>query len=370
MSTYIMASEYVSKGHPDKVADQISDMILDAFLDEDKDAKVACETMVKGNRVYIAGEITSTATVSEFDIKQEVREAILEAGYHDVSQGFCASTCVISIDISQQSPEINRAVVGNGEMTAGDQGIMFGFATRETPTYMPIASYLSKLFIQEADRIGGYYPDKKSQVALVYENGVPVAIDSVVLSVCHTPDLTMDDLRDIFECEILREVYEEVPDNIKKLFHKNVKYHINPAGLWTVGGPVSDCGLTGRKIVVDQYGADCEIGGGAFSGKDFSKVDRSAAYMARHIALRTLHENEDANKIKVQLAYAIGEKYPVSCRIYDPTTNVEYGLGDLTLDDLTPSAIIDRLDLKRPIYHRTAKEGHFGISDYSWEKYE
>jgi S-adenosylmethionine synthetase len=204
----------------------------------------------------------------------------------------------------------------------------------------------------------------KSQVSIYYEDGIAKHIDNVVLSMCHDESYTLTSLREMFHYEIRLGVMRNLDENLQSLFTEKTKWHINPAGTWNIGGPISDCGLTGRKIVVDQYGADCEIGGGAFSGKDPSKVDRSAAYMARHIALRTLKENEDSNKVKVQLAYAIGEKYPVSYRIYDPTTGKEFGLGTLTREDLTPSGIISRLGLKSPIYSQTALRGHFGVNPY------
>lgn len=368
MSQYIWTSESVSAGHPDKIADAISDSVLDLYLDFDKNAKVAIETMVKDNNVYVAGEITSTANVSAEVIKQVVRRTILDIGYNsdELRLRFHGHTVNIHVNISAQSPEINNAVVRE-ETAAGDQGIMFGFATRETPNNMPLPIYLAKHVINTVWKIrSDYYirPDMKSQVSILFENGNPVGIDNVVLSMCHHEMYTIETLRQLFHDLIKPNVLGGLPENIQQMFTDKTKWYINPAGTWNIGGPISDCGLTGRKIVVDQYGADCEIGGGAFSGKDPSKVDRSAAYMARHIALKTLHQNESANKIKVQLAYAIGEKYPVSYRIYDPTTGVEYGLGDLTLNDLTPDGIAQTLKLKNPIYLKTAKLGHFGVEPY------
>jgi S-adenosylmethionine synthetase len=367
MSSYIWTSEYVSPGHPDKIADCISDSILDLYLESDPDAKVACEVMVKNLDVYVCGEISSTANLSDDNIRGAVRFAIQQTGYNSSVPYFNSDMVNIHLNISQQAPEIHNAVVVGDELTAGDQGIMFGYATRETPTFMPIPIYLAKQFVHEAftrkDDLK-LRPDMKGQVSIYYEDGVPKHIDNVVLSMCHDESYTLTSLREMFHNEIRRDVIRRLDTKLQSLFTEKTKWHINPAGTWNIGGPISDCGLTGRKIVVDQYGADCEIGGGAFSGKDPSKVDRSAAYMARHIALRTLKENGDVNKVKVQLAYAIGEKYPVSYRIYDPTTGREFGLGTLTPEDLTPSGIISRLGLKTPIYSVTALLGHFGNSPY------
>lgn len=367
-TSYLWTSESVSPGHPDKVADQLSDAVLDAFLAADPHAKVACEVMVKGRTVYIAGEITAETDIDDAHLETVIRRTICDIGYDSDDVGFNGNTCAILFDISHQSTEINTAVAKDGIVTAGDQGIMFGYASRETPTRMPLALYLSKEFITEGygGRERGYpfRPDMKSQVSLLYDEGRAAHVDSVVFSICHTEALTLPMLRELFHDEVLPRVVGTQSEEIQRLFTDKTRYFINPAGTWNIGGPVSDCGLTGRKIVVDQYGADCEIGGGAFSGKDPSKVDRSAAYMARHIALRTLADNDEATSIKVQLAYAIGEEYPVSHRIYDPRTGVEYGLATLTLHDLTPSAIIHQLGLQAPIYLATAHRGHFGIAPY------
>lgn len=376
MSKYVWTSEYVSPGHPDKIADQISDAVLDAYLSKDPNSKVACEVMVKDTDVYVAGEITSTASLSKVDLTGIVRKTICDIGYTTKEIGFNGYTCNIHFNLSAQSPEINGAVDKGEITTAGDQGIMFGFATRETPNGMPIPIYLAKKLIDVAYKlVKNHYknedilrPDMKSQVSIVFENGRAVSVDNVVMSMCHSEKVNLERLQTMFHSMILPEVFREIPSSLSCLFTKNTRYFINPAGEWNIGGPISDCGLTGRKIVVDQYGADCEIGGGAFSGKDPSKVDRSAAYMARYIAKKTLHENTEANKIKVQLAYAIGEEYPVSYRIYDPTTGKEYGLGNLNQQDLTPSNIIERLKLKNPIYLQTAKKGHFGNNEFEWEK--
>jgi S-adenosylmethionine synthetase len=381
-NSYIWTSEYVSPGHPDKVADQISDVVLDAYLSVDPNAKVACETLVKGNNVYLAGEITSDIELSNDYIENAVRNCISEIGYNSDELGFNGNTCNIQFDISKQSPEINHAVVTGEEVTAGDQGIMFGFATNDTPTKMPLPIYLSKLFISEAyefrDKLYPFRPDMKSQISLEFENGKAKKVHSLVFSTCHKEELSLKALRELFHYVLLPKVLDSVPEEIKSLFQNTTKYYINPAGTWNMGGPVSDSGLTGRKIVVDQYGADCEIGGGAFSGKDPSKVDRSAAYMARHIALTTLHNNPEAKNIKVQLSYAIGEKYPISYRIFDSTNGKEYSLQDFNLEDLTPSSIIDYLELKSPIYLQTSRYGHFGnphkkngdLSFFKWESYQ
>jgi S-adenosylmethionine synthetase len=366
---YIWTSEYVSPGHPDKIADQISDAILDLYLSHDKSAKVACETLVKGNHVYVAGEITSAVTLFESTIEQKIREAILNIGYDNYVYGFNGNTCEIHFNISQQSREIGGAVTHANKIAAGDQGIMFGYATRETPNFMPLPIYIAKSFITEAySNIKKKYPfrpDMKSQVSLKFEDGKPTSVDSIVFSTCHEELLSLKGLRELFHDELLPSVLGQLPQNIRAMFNDDTTFYINPAGKWNIGGPVSDCGLTGRKIVVDQYGADCEIGGGAFSGKDPSKVDRSAAYMARHIALKTLQSNPEAEKIKVQLSYAIGHEYPVSYRIFDPVMQTEYELTDFTLDDLKPKNIIKNLGLDSPIYLKTANMGHFGIPSFT-----
>lgn len=379
MSNYIWTSEYVSPGHPDKIADQISDAILDAYLSLDRNAKVACETMVKNNNVYIGGEITSIVEIPDSKIQEIVRETICEIGYDRDELKFNGNNCSVHLDISCQSPEINKAVVGGEDITAGDQGIMFGYATNTTPNGMPLPIYLAKYFISTAyERKDNYQlrPDMKSQVSIRYENGSPVEVDNVILSACHDESIELEMLRQYFHDVIKTTVIRETPEHISKLFTKNTKWYVNPAGTWNIGGPVADCGLTGRKIVVDQYGADCPIGGGAFSGKDPSKVDRSGAYMARHIALNTLAKNLEAETIQVQLGYSIGQKYPVSLRIYSPYTGNEYSWGDGSMEELTPSGIISKFELDNPIYKETARWGHFGISPkevegtkfYEWER--
>lgn len=382
MSSYLWTSEYVSPGHPDKVADQISDAVLDLYLQHDPNARVACETLVKDNTVFVAGEITSAASIPLSTIEDTVRDTICSIGYESEALVFNGNTCDVIFKISEQAPEINRAVDRASTLGAGDQGIMFGFATRDTPTSMPLAIYLAKALISEAYwGIGERYalrPDMKSQVSLRFEDGVATAVDSVVFSTCHDTSLSLQDVRALFHDELLPQVLNGLPEHIAALFGHKPTFHINPAGAWHVGGPVSDCGLTGRKIVVDQYGADCEIGGGAFSGKDPSKVDRSAAYMARHLALRALAEHPTIRSAKVQLAYAIGVAEPVSVRIYDPSSMTELPLLQLSRTDLTPAAIIERLHLNAPIYDATARFGHFGVQPttidgiqfHAWEHVE
>jgi S-adenosylmethionine synthetase len=369
MSSYIWTSEYVSPGHPDKIADQISDTVLDAYLEVDPNAKVACETLVKDQTVVVAGEISSSVPVSQEELERRIRACICAIGYDDDALRYNGNTCSIQFLLSRQSREINNAVVTEKGIAAGDQGIMFGYATRETPTSMPLAIYLAKELITEAyGRVRKSYalrPDMKSQVSLMYEGSRAVAVDSILLSTCHAESLTLSDVEELVREEVIKSVIARQPEHIQTLFTNDVRILINPAGTWNIGGPVADCGLTGRKIVVDQYGADCEIGGGAFSGKDPSKVDRSAAYMARHLALHTLHSNPQAERVKVQLAYAIGVAEPVSYRVFDPLSHAEYGLGSFTPQDLTPQAIIDTLKLQAPIYAVAARDGHFGRSYYT-----
>lgn len=375
---YLCSAEYVSPGHPDKVCDQISDTILDLYLQRDPNSRVACEVMAKGNHIYLAGEITSEAEILPLAIEQAVIDTLDYIGY-DSNSGYPLEEIVFHHNITKQSPQINAAVVTDSTIMAGDQGIVFGYATLETPTYMPLAWYLAKKVIDaawhykhylERKMIRPFYlPDMKSQVTVRYSHSrynTPIEIDSVVFSACHVEGLSVSELNFKFMTVILPDILATLHPDIANLFTANTKYHINPAGIWTYGGPHADCGITGRKIVCDQYGSDCETGGGAFSGKDGSKVDRSAAYMARFIALRTLKMYggwNHARNIKVQLSYAIGEKYPVSCRIYSPHMhNAEYSLEDigLTLEDLTPAAIMKRFKLTSPIYLSTAHYGHFG----------
>jgi S-adenosylmethionine synthetase len=368
-TSYLWTSEYVSPGHPDKIADQLSDTVLDIYLARDPYAKVACEVLAKGLAVYVAGEITSNAHVPEGLLEAALRTTLREIGYTQE-----ADTCTIHLNISEQSREIHHAVTGSDTTAAGDQGIMFGYATRHTPTGMPPAIYLAKAFIDEAyDRVRrdgasqqSLLPDMKSQVTLAYQDGLPTHIHTIVFSACHSTELSLEQVRTVLQRDVIERVVDQLPDGLRSLYSRETILHLNPAGTWNVGGPTSDAGLTGRKIVVDQYGADCEIGGGAFSGKDPSKVDRSAAYMARHLALVALQAYPEAPSIKVQLSYAIGRTEPISVRVFDPASGATYPLpAPYTIHDLTPEAIITRLGLRAPIYTATARKGHFGVAPYT-----
>lgn len=370
---YLWTSEYVSPGHPDKVADQISDTIVDAYLSVDPHAKVAAETMVKGNTIYICGEITSVIGISQSELEKHIRKTVKDIGYHREQYGFHHESCNIIFNISEQSPEINKSVVKDEErIGSGDQGLMNGYATSLTPTFMPPAIYLSKQIINLAyngiwDVFNGedmIRPDMKSQVTLRYSDKGVQSIDTIVLSCCHSEAMNLADVKEYFTSHVLAKMKVQNPEHIQSWFTNETKFLINPAGEWTIGGPIADCGLTGRKIVVDQYGGDSPIGGGAFSGKDPTKVDRSAAYMCRHLALETLRSHEENEKIIVQLAYAIGVEHPVSYRIMNPDTKQEFGLGAYTPDDLTPKAIRDKFGLHNPIYLETARKGHFGNTQY------
>ena len=372
--SYLWTSEYVSPGHPDKIADQISDTVLDAYLRVDPRAKVAVETMVKGNTIYLCGEITSAVELSQADIEKEIRSTVSLIGYNREEYGFNAESCTMIFDISEQSREINQSVVlGNERVGAGDQGLMLGYCTRETPTFMPPALHLAKQIINHAyDGIHTVYggedmlrPDMKSQVTLRIDQKGVQEVDTVLLSCCHSEKMNLEEVKNYVQSHVVPNVIKDNPEHIQRWFTDNTKYLINPAGTWNVGGPKTDAGLTGRKIVCDQYSADAPIGGGAFSGKDSSKVDRSAAYLSRYLALHTLKNNEESNKILVQLAYAIGVEHPVSYRIVDQDTKREFGLGEFSLEDLTPKAIQDRFGLLKPIYLETARKGHFGNKTYT-----
>lgn len=371
--SYFWTSEAVGPGHPDKVADQISDAILDAFLEQDTSSKVACETMVKGNRVILAGEITSHGSV---DYESVVRRTVRDIGYtKERNLGF-DDTCEVMTLITQQSPEINKAVVRqDSRIGAGDQGIMFGYAVIEPfhalvqNNYMPSEIHAARELIWLAQNLtrsfieGLIYPDCKSQVTFEYEDaGVEstTRISHIVLSLHHHPSVSVDLLKNMYHEVILPQFsYKDLVDD--KTIHL-----INPAGPWTFGGPAADAGLTGRKIVADNYGAECQIGGGAFSGKDPTKVDRSAAYAARHIA-KNLVAYGVAGKAKVQLAYAIGEPYPISVRVdtmgtcRPDLTEDKISKAVLNYWDLSPEGIINRFQLRNPIYRATAAQGHFGI---------
>ena len=383
MSEYsLFTSESVSEGHPDKIADQISDAVLDAIIAEDKHARVACETLVKTGVAVVSGEITTSAWV---DLEELVRGVICDIGYTSSEVGYDGETCGVINIIGKQSPDINQGVDRSKpeDQGAGDQGLMFGYASNETDVLMPAPiTYAHRLVERQAEaRKSGLLPwlrpDAKSQVTFRYENGMPVGIDAVVLSTQHNPDVTMADLQEaVMELIIKHTLPAEWID-------KNTKFHINPTGNFVIGGPVGDCGLTGRKIIVDTYGGMARHGGGAFSGKDPSKVDRSAAYAGRYVAKNVVAAGL-ADKCEIQVSYAIGVAEPTSVSINT------FGTGKISDDkiielvrnhfDLRPFAITRMLDLLHPMYRDTAAYGHFGRNPYemtrgndtftafSWEK--
>ena len=373
----LFTSESVTEGHPDKLCDYISDSILDSYLAKDKNARVACETVAGKGEIFITGEITSTANV---DIEQVVRDTIKEVGYADSEYDIDYRTCKIYINLSKQSPDIALGVDKSLEDKegkdvesegAGDQGLMFGYACDETEELMPLpislAHKLSKRLTEvRREKIIDYLrPDGKTQVTVEYDGDKPVRIDTIVVSTQHLPDVDMNVLKkDIIE-KVIKPI---VPAN---LLNENTKYFINPTGRFVIGGPLGDSGLTGRKIIVDTYGGAARHGGGAFSGKDPTKVDRSASYMARHIA-KNIVANGYAKKCEIQIAYSIGVAKPVSIYVntYGTNTIPEEEIVekiDKTFD-LTPRGIINYLDLQRPIYRQTTNYGHFGKKDLPWEK--
>ena len=371
---FIFTSESVSEGHPDKVADQISDAILDAILAQDPKARVACETLVTTGMAVIAGEITTTAYA---DMQTIVRQTIKEIGYNDSAMGFDYETCAVLVSIDKQSPDIAQGVnEGDGlhkEQGAGDQGLMFGYACNETPELMPMPIQLSHQLVKvladvrKSGELNFLRPDSKSQVSVEYVDGKPSRIDTVVISTQHAPDVT--------HAEIEKQVIEKVVKKVipAHLLDANTRYFINPTGRFVVGGPMGDCGLTGRKIIVDTYGGMGRHGGGAFSGKDPSKVDRSAAYMGRYVA-KNLVAAGLAERCEVQVAYAIGVAQPVSINVNSFGTGKvsEDRLAELVREvfDMRPAAITEQLDLLRPIYRKTAAYGHFGreLPEFTWEK--
>jgi S-adenosylmethionine synthetase len=368
---YLFTSESVTEGHPDKMADQISDAILDYIIEQDKSARVACETLLSNGFCIIAGELKTTAYAPMQDI---AREVVKNIGYTDVQFGFDYRSAGVLNGIGEQSPDINQGVdLASGEIGAGDQGLMFGYACKETSVLMPLAITLAHRLtksladVRKSGKLPFLRPDGKAQVTVRYENGKAVEIDTIVVSTQHNESVTQDILKEAVIEEIIK---KNLPSNI---ITDNIKYHINPTGRFVIGGPQGDAGLTGRKIIVDTYGGSCPHGGGAFSGKDPSKVDRSAAYMARYIA-KNLVGAGVSEKITVQLAYAIGVVEPVS--IFIDTHNMAI-VDESRLEDcvrelfrLTPKGIIESLNLLRPIYTKTASYGHFGREEdsFSWEK--
>ncbi len=372
---HLFTSESVTMGHPDKVADQISDAVLDALLAQDPNSRVACETLVTTGMAVISGEVTTKAQVNIPDV---VRQTIREIGYNDPAVGFDADNCAVLVTLGRQSPDISQGVTeGQGlhkEQGAGDQGLMFGYACKETPAYMPLPIYLAHELtdrlakLRQSGKAKWLRPDGKSQVTVQYgDNGKPERIHTVVISTQHTEDISYNKLR--------KQIIEQVimPVLPKKLVDKKMIIHVNPTGRFVIGGPKGDCGLTGRKIIVDTYGGRGSHGGGAFSGKDPSKVDRTASYMARYIA-KNIVAADLADACEVQLSYAIGVAEPVSVMVdTEGTAKVdEYKIEDIVkrLFPLTPKKMIQHLNLKRPIFKETARNGHFGRnqSNFTWEK--
>jgi S-adenosylmethionine synthetase len=373
---FLFTSESVSEGHPDKLCDQISDAVLDAHLAHDPDSRVACESLAKTGMIVIAGEITSKARVSYTDV---AREVVRDIGYTDSAMGFDGNTCAILTAVEQQSPDISQGVTeGEGlhkEQGAGDQGMMFGYACDETPEFMPLPIQMAHSLVKYLAKVrkGGeaYFlrPDSKSQVTVEYRDGKPVKVQSVVISSQHSPEVEYSKLRETIIDGVIKAV---IP---AEYLSKDTVFHVNPTGRFVVGGPQGDCGLTGRKIIVDTYGGMGRHGGGAFSGKDPSKVDRSAAYMARYVA-KNIVAAELAQRCEVQLAYCIGVAQPVSVLVDT------FGTGKISestiakivqqIFNLTPKGIIQTLELKKPIYRSTATYGHFGRTPedghFTWEK--
>jgi S-adenosylmethionine synthetase len=371
MSEFLFTSESVSEGHPDKVADQISDAVLDAILKQDKTSRVAAETLVKDNLVVLAGEITTGARV---DYQNVVRKTIKRIGYDDPIIGFDTHTCTVIVAYGEQSKDIAQGVDREVDMDqgAGDQGLMFGYACDETPSLMPLPIYLAHRLVERQSelrrdgRLPWLRPDAKSQVTIRYVNGKPDSIDTVVLSTQHKPGLTHQQIEEAVVEQVIKPV---LPKNLVK---SKVQYLVNPTGSFEIGGPKGDCGLTGRKIIVDTYGGSAPHGGGAFSGKDPSKVDRSAAYAARYVAKNIVAAGL-ASKCLVQVSYAIGVALPTSVMVTTQGTGKipDDKLSQLVLAnfDLRPRGIIQMLDLLRPIYEKTAAYGHFGREEpeFTWE---
>jgi S-adenosylmethionine synthetase len=370
MTNFLFTSESVTEGHPDKVADQISDAILDAIIKEDPRGRVACECLVTTGMAFIAGEITTECYA---DMPKIIRETIKEIGYNDSSMGFDWETCAVITSIDEQSPDIAQGVTRAEDQGAGDQGLMFGYACNETPEFMPMpivfAHKLTKRLadVRKTGILDFLRPDGKSQATIQYINGKPVRVDSVVIAAQHTPDVKYEVLKEGIIEEVIKVV---IPEDLRD---ENTKYFINTTGKFVVGGPMADCGMTGRKIIVDTYGGQGSHGGGAFSGKDPSKVDRSGSYMARHVAKNIVAAGL-AEKCEIQIAYTIGRAEPVSFMLDTQ------GTGKIPTDELAkvvpeifefkPARMIQYLDLLRPIYKNTACYGHFGRNEpeFTWEK--
>ncbi|WP_434997212.1 methionine adenosyltransferase [Vibrio scophthalmi] len=369
MAKHLFTSESVSEGHPDKIADQISDAVLDAILEQDPKARVACETYVKTGMVMVGGEVTTSAWV---DIEEITRETVREIGYVHSDMGFDANSCAVLNTIGKQSPDINQGVdkADPKEQGAGDQGIMFGYATNETDILMPAPITYSHLLVKKqaevrkSGKLDFLRPDAKSQVTFQYDQGKIVGIDAVVLSTQHCDSVTTPDLREAVMEEIIKPVLPA------EWLNKETKFFINPTGRFVIGGPMGDCGLTGRKIIVDTYGGAARHGGGAFSGKDPSKVDRSAAYAARYVAKNIVAAGM-ADRCEIQLSYAIGVADPTSIMV--ETFGTEKVSHDIIIEavrqhfDLRPYGLQEMLNLLQPIYKQTAAYGHFGRGEFPWE---
>ena len=367
LKNFLFTSESVTEGHPDKIADQISDAVLDEVMKQDPKGRVACETLVTTGLAVVAGEITTTAHI---DYDQLVRDTIRGVGYDRAKYGYDADTCAVLCTVKRQSPDIAMGVDTGG---AGDQGLMFGFACDETPELMPMPIQLAHQLtfklseVRKSKKVDFLRPDGKSQVTIEYRNGKPSRIDAVVISTQHGESVSNDDLRNAILEHVIKPVLPAA------MLDKNTKYYINPTGRFVIGGPMGDAGLTGRKIIVDTYGGYSRHGGGAFSGKDPSKVDRSACYMARYIAKNVVAAGL-ASKAEVQLAYAIGVAEPVSVMVdsFGTATVPEEKITEVVRETfkLTPKAIIETLDLRRPVYKPTAAYGHFGRTGpgFTWEK--
>ena len=373
MSNYsLFTSESVSEGHPDKLADQISDAVVDAMLKDDPESRIAVETMVKTGMAIVAGEVRTSTYV---DLEEIIRKVILDIGYNSSDVGFDGASCAVINAIGKQSSDIAMGVdeTEGKDLGAGDQGLMFGYASNETDVLMPAPIYYSHRLVERQAQLRKngtlpwLRPDAKSQLTLRYENDMPVGVDAVVLSTQHDPSVSLSELREAVLEEIIKPVLPTV------WIDSNTKFHINPTGNFVIGGPVGDCGLTGRKIIVDTYGGMARHGGGAFSGKDPSKVDRSAAYAGRYVAKNIVAAGL-ADRCEIQISYAIGVSEPTSISVNTFGTGKlpEHEITNLVREhfNLTPAGLIKMLDLKRPIYQQTAAYGHFGreLPDFTWEK--